>query len=172
MHSVTKGFSFDMGHRLTFHSKCYNLHGHTYRLEVRVAGPLDSDGIVLDFAEVKRLVRELVVDRLDHAFLCYSGDALMRAFLETTDFKAVQVDFETTAENLAEWIYHQLRQGDLNVVRVRLYETPNSWADYAPTPEAGEAETPPTGGPVQAPVPAEEEGLPGDFGTPLPLGRE
>ena len=131
MHTITRTFSFDMGHRIT-HSRCFNPHGHTYQLEVTVADELDEYGMVMDFGELKKRVNELVVDGLDHCFICYSRDTVLRTFLEENDFKRTLVDFGTTAENLVEWIYHRLAEGGLKVTHVRLYETQNSRADYIP----------------------------------------
>lgn len=131
MHSITRAFSFDMGHRIT-HSQCFNPHGHTYQLEVTVADGLDQFGMVMDFGQLKQKVNQLVVDGLDHCFICYSQDTVLRTFLEENDFKRMLVDFETTAENLVEWIYHRLAAGGLKVTHVRLFETPNSRADYTP----------------------------------------
>lgn len=142
MHTITRAFSFDMGHRIT-HSLCFNPHGHTYRLEVTVADRLDEYGMVMDFGRLKQLVNELVVDRLDHCFICFSEDTVLRDFLEANDFKRTIVDFETTAENLVEWIYHRLVAGGLKVTRVRLFETPNSRADYVPEEGAARAPSPP-----------------------------
>ncbi len=135
MYTVTKRFTFDMGHRLTFHSRCYNLHGHTYTLEVTVVGALDAHGFVMDFSEVKRRVKELVVDRLDHAFACFRGDTTLAEFLPRTDFRVEWFDFETTAENMARWIFETLRNGGLDMLKVRLWETPNSVATYLPDPD-------------------------------------
>jgi 6-pyruvoyltetrahydropterin/6-carboxytetrahydropterin synthase len=64
---VSKEFTFDSAHFLTkYHGKCENMHGHTYRLRVTVEGPVQEDGMVLDFKELKSLVKEKVVDKYDH----------------------------------------------------------------------------------------------------------
>jgi 6-pyruvoyltetrahydropterin/6-carboxytetrahydropterin synthase len=67
---VTKTFSFDAAHQLPWHEgKCRRLHGHTYRLEVSVAGPIDENGIIIDFDELSTAVRRAIVDRFDHQLL-------------------------------------------------------------------------------------------------------
>jgi len=67
---VTRAFTFDAAHQLPWHAgKCQRLHGHTYRLEVSVEGPLDEHGIVWDFADLDEMVRREVLDRYDHRYL-------------------------------------------------------------------------------------------------------
>src|ERR1700736_4651038 len=67
---VTRTFSFDAAHHLPWHpGKCRNLHGHTYRLEVSVEGPVGEQGIVWDFADLAELVRREVLERYDHQYL-------------------------------------------------------------------------------------------------------
>lgn len=64
---VSKDFTFDSAHFLTkYHGKCENLHGHTYKLRVTVEGPVGEDGMVMDFKDLKTLVKEQVIDRYDH----------------------------------------------------------------------------------------------------------
>jgi len=74
MITVTKEFSFDCAHMLTGHEgPCKNLHGHTYKLQVEVTsysgvqeeGP--SKGMIVDFKDLKQIVKELIVDKLDHS---------------------------------------------------------------------------------------------------------
>ena len=67
---MTRSFTFDAAHQLPWHAgKCRNLHGHTYRLEVGVEGPVSEHGIVWDFADLNELVRREVLDRFDHQYL-------------------------------------------------------------------------------------------------------
>ena len=68
--SVTRTFTFEAAHQLPWHDgKCRNLHGHSYRLEVTVEGPIGPQGIVVDFADIKRVVERDVVDVYDHRYL-------------------------------------------------------------------------------------------------------
>lgn len=68
--SIVRRYSFEAAHRLDWHpGKCRALHGHRYVLEVEAAGPVDGRGIVMDFAELDAPVEELVLSRLDHAYL-------------------------------------------------------------------------------------------------------
>ena len=142
---ITRRFEFDAGHRIPNHeSRCRHLHGHRYALEVTLIGePVpeagrSDEGMVLDFSALKALVHETVVDPWDHAFLVPRDDALVRSLLERIpDHRTVVLDAVPTAENLARIAYELLSErlhlahGDrLRLRRVRLYETPNCWADY------------------------------------------
>jgi 6-pyruvoyltetrahydropterin/6-carboxytetrahydropterin synthase len=96
-----------------------------------------EQGMVMDFSEVKRIVREQIVDRWDHAFLVYKNDTTVVDFLHSLqNHKTIILDSQPTAENLANTAFLILDQafqenyGDrLKLERVRLYETPNCWAD-------------------------------------------
>lgn len=141
---ITTRLEFDAGHRIPNHkSQCRNLHGHRYVIEITLGGDIISnekaseDGMVMDFSDVKRIARESVVDVWDHAFLVYKNDAVILDFLNTLpNHKTVIFDTVPTAENMAAEAfrilksqYHDTYGNHLNLVRVRLYETPNSWAD-------------------------------------------
>ncbi len=146
MIEVTKIVEWDMGHRVPNHkSKCRNLHGHRYRLELTVSGDIDetegasSEGMVLDFGDVKRVMMERVHDVLDHGFMFYEKDELLdhlfREHAPDGGFNHLAVPFIPTAENIAVWCYRQLRDAfppGIHIAKVRIYETPNSWADYRP----------------------------------------
>jgi 6-pyruvoyltetrahydropterin/6-carboxytetrahydropterin synthase len=145
MMSVTRRLEFDAGHRIPDHrSQCRNLHGHRYVLEVTLQGetaqvPGASDnGMVMDFTDIKDIARRHVVDAWDHAFLVHAEDHAVRGFLESMEgHKTVVLDCVPTVENLARVAFELLKPhyrshygGDLRLARVRLYETPNCWADY------------------------------------------
>lgn len=141
---ITRRLEFDAGHRIPDHrSLCRHLHGHRYAIEVTVSGDItrmDGDprnGMVVDFSEIKSLIKELVVDRWDHAFLAYQGDSAIIAFLNTLpDHRTVVLDVVPTAENLAQKAFDllaapisALANKALQLENVRIYETPNCWAD-------------------------------------------
>lgn len=145
MLTITKRLEFDAGHRIPDHkSKCRNLHGHRYALEITLQGePIDSpgasdNGMLMDFSDVKQIAMEHLVDIWDHAFLVYEGDSLMQLLLSgLPDHKTVVVPQTPTVENLAIIAYQILapryRQrfgAKLQLAKIRLYETPTSWADY------------------------------------------
>ncbi|WP_144635423.1 6-carboxytetrahydropterin synthase QueD [Bordetella genomosp. 13] len=144
MISVTRRLEFDAGHRIPDHrSQCRNLHGHRYVLEITLCGdivqaPGQSDnGMLMDFSEIKSIAQARLVNVWDHAFLVYSGDEAVRGFLDSLPgHKTVVLDRIPTVENLAAIAFDILAphyQGHyghaLRLQRVRLYETPNCWAD-------------------------------------------
>lgn len=96
-------------------------------------------GMVLDFSEVKRLAREHVVDCWDHAFLVYREDRPVIDFLASLPgHKTVVLESIPTAENLARIaftilnpVYRGIFENQLRLERIRIYETPNCWADYS-----------------------------------------
>jgi len=64
---ITKIFTFDAAHHLTdYHGKCEHVHGHTYKLEITVEGPVQSNGLVLDFTILKNIVKNNILDKVDH----------------------------------------------------------------------------------------------------------
>ena len=145
MIQITKNVEWDMGHRVPNHkSKCRNPHGHRYRLELTLAGDLidtpghSSEGMVFDFGDVKRVMTERVHDVVDHGFMLYDGDEQLKQFFEATKdegFRYLVVPFIPTAENIAKWCHDQLADQfpeGVCIVNCRIFETPNSWADYKP----------------------------------------
>ncbi len=141
---ITRRLEFDAGHRIPDHkSQCRHLHGHRYVLEVTLSGGIiqqagdPANGMVMDFSEVKALACRHVVDLWDHAFLVYAGDAKVVEFLASLpEHKTVVLDCIPTAENLAETafrildaVYRDVYGNQLRLEQVRLYETPNCWAD-------------------------------------------
>ena len=116
---VTREFTFSAAHHLTdYNGECERPHGHTYRLAVTVSGPVDKDGLTVDFAAFKRFVEKKVLSRVDHRDL--------------NDF------FENpSAENIAQWIWKSLQHAgkdlkrSIKLVEVRLWEGDNTSVTYA-----------------------------------------
>ncbi|MBS3916142.1 MAG: 6-carboxytetrahydropterin synthase QueD [Sulfuritalea sp.] len=141
---ITRRLEFDAGHRIPDHeSQCRHLHGHRYAIEITLEGEIirqagsPLNGMVMDFSEVKTLAKKNLVDAWDHAFLVWHGDKAVVSFLESLPgHKTVVLDVVPTAENLAatafnllDRVYRDTYGNDLRLVQVRLYETPNCWAD-------------------------------------------
>jgi 6-pyruvoyltetrahydropterin/6-carboxytetrahydropterin synthase len=141
---ITTRLEFDAGHRIPCHkSQCRNLHGHRYAIEITLSGDIiqqenaSENGMVMDFSDVKAIARRAVVDVWDHAFLVYQADKPVRDFLaDLPDHKTVIMNSVPTAENMAAEAFRILQAeyqdtygNHLRLERVRLYETPNSWAD-------------------------------------------
>lgn len=132
---VCKIFTFDSAHQLVGHKgKCANVHGHTYKLEVILKGLLkgpeneSDEGFVIDFSDVKDIVKKIVVDQLDHSFIAMGNEPVL-SVLKETGSKVTILGFRTTAENMCMYIAHELRLANLPVYSVRLWETPTSWAE-------------------------------------------
>ncbi len=145
---ITRRLEFDAGHRIPNHnSQCKHLHGHRYAIEITLSGDIittegvSEQGMVMDFSDVKRIAKEQLVEEWDHAFLVYRGDRTVLDFLQgLPDHKTVVLDAIPTAENLAllafnrlNSAYHDLFGNHLRLERVRLYETPNNWAEHVRT---------------------------------------
>jgi 6-pyruvoyltetrahydropterin/6-carboxytetrahydropterin synthase len=143
--SVCKIFTFDSAHQLIGHKgKCSNLHGHTYKLEVVLKGKPSTEaghsdeGFVVDFSDIKAIVQQTLVDRLDHAFLAMGNEPVLEA-LQNSGSKVALLGFRTTAENMSAYVAYQLKQASLPLYSVKLWETPTSWAEVmaADIPEDG-----------------------------------
>lgn len=152
---VEKEIEFDAGHRVPDHeSKCWNLHGHRYRVVVGVSGPLKQSGsetgMVIDFARIKDVLTKYVHDQYDHGLILYEDDPILspQAFpIFQTDMKVIWVDWVPTAENMARDIFddvssiinvpEEIHFGPptgryvIKVEYVKVYETPTSVAIYA-----------------------------------------
>ncbi|MCC2681440.1 MAG: hypothetical protein K0S36_1004 [Nitrosospira multiformis] len=141
---ITRRLEFDAGHRIPSHkSQCRHLHGHRYAIEITLSGEIITEpgiseqGMVMDYSEVKRIAKEVLVDKWDHAFLAYAEDRKLLEFLQSLeDHKTVVLDTPPTAENLALTAFHILDEAyqdrygtHLRLEQVRLFETPNCWAD-------------------------------------------
>lgn len=129
--TVVKEFTFDAAHKLPSHlGKCKNLHGHTYRLQVGVKGPIDPEtGMVVDFATVKEIVGSTIVNALDHGYL----NEMDRDEDYFNDFPK----WNPTAELMAAWMaralinfFNEQWEGIVKLALVRLYETPTSYAEW------------------------------------------
>jgi 6-pyruvoyltetrahydropterin/6-carboxytetrahydropterin synthase len=111
---IRKHFRFEAAHVLPHHpGKCSRLHGHSYRLEVAVRGPLQqagpARGMVVDFDEISAVVRPLVIERLDHASL---NDVMENP----------------TAELIALWIWDELAGKLPQLDEIVVWETPTACA--------------------------------------------
>ena len=100
---LTKDFTFDAAHNLVnYHGKCERLHGHTYRLRVVIEGEPDAEGMIIDFVELKTVVKERILSRLDHYYL---NDIIP----------------QPSAEHIALWIWGEL-EGSVKRDNCELYE--------------------------------------------------
>ena len=134
-----------MGHRVLNHrSVCKGLHGHRYKAEICVEGDLvekkdaSEEGMVIDFADIKKTAQKFVQEELDHAFMVWEKDIeLLEFFKNSKGHKPVIVPFTPTAENVAAYIFNELKdkftdvfKTGLHLQSVKLWETPSSYALY------------------------------------------
>ena len=135
---IAKEFHWEMAHRLPYHTGgCQNVHGHSYRLWVEVEGEPDTQGMVMDYLDLK-IVVEPLVKQLDHSFLCDRSDEMMMRFFHDNTLKVNYVDFPTTAENLASYLLKEitlrLRESQNVLVKrlcVRVQETERTYAEVS-----------------------------------------
>jgi 6-pyruvoyltetrahydropterin/6-carboxytetrahydropterin synthase len=142
---ITRRIEFDAGHRIPDHaSKCRNIHGHRYVLEATVRGDVQAqrgqsdDGMVVDFGDLKTMMNVEIGDKWDHAFLVSTsdGEAVKAAACMGAAHKTIYLDCVPTVENLAAIAFRAIDErirntdvGSFELHHVRLYETPNCWAD-------------------------------------------
>ncbi|MDH2924591.1 preQ(0) biosynthesis protein QueD [Nicoletella semolina] len=139
MFKIAKEFSFDMAHMLDGHDgKCQNLHGHTYKLQVEISGDLHlagaKRGMVMDYADLKAIVKTHILDPMDHAYLYdlhSEKECRIAQLLIELNSKVYGIPHRTTAEEMAKYMFNKLEQVGLAVSLIRLWETPTSYCEYS-----------------------------------------
>lgn len=139
---LTKEFSFEMSHALEgYDGPCRQAHGHSYRLFVTVFGTPNDDrndpkyGMVMDFGDLKRIVKGKIIDRYDHAFVIRKteANAVLLEAMQTHFGKVEAVDYQPTCENMiarfAEVIRAELPE-NIALHSLRLHETATSFAEW------------------------------------------
>lgn len=113
---LTKEFEFDAAHNLiNYNGKCERLHGHTYQLVVKLKGTRNQEGMIMDFTELKQIVKEQILEQFDHRYI--------NDFIE-----------QPTAENMAVYIWDKLepmlKRGNAALYEVQVWETRTSGVVY------------------------------------------
>jgi 6-pyruvoyltetrahydropterin/6-carboxytetrahydropterin synthase len=138
---VTKEFSFEMAHSLwNYDGPCRNVHGHSYRLFVTLAGVPVTDtenpknGMVIDFNDLSKIIRKEIVDIFDHSVVVNKKvDQEKLKLLEQMFGNTLIVDYQPTCENLivdfAERISRHIPKGVM-LHNLRLYETAKSYTEW------------------------------------------
>lgn len=132
---IAKEFRWEMGHRLQCHKgKCFNLHGHSYKLLVEFTGGVEDNGMVLDYFDVKEIISP-IVEELDHSVIISNKDVALKDAIQKLNSDHVLVDFETTAENLCHYFLDKIKAANLpsNItdILVKVFETENTYAEEA-----------------------------------------
>ena len=132
MYSVTKRIEFCYGHRLLdYDGICKHLHGHNAVAEIEVrSGGLDRRGMVVDFGDIKRLVKGWIDGELDHKMILRHDDPLVEP-LRALGEPIYVLDSNPTVERIARLIFDKTRELGFAVVRVQVWETPSSFTSYA-----------------------------------------
>lgn len=130
MTTVTKTIEFDAAHRLMdYKGKCANLHGHRYKVEVEVRGDqLNTLGMVRDFGEIKEALAFIDL-YWDHNVILRMDDPLLAALAKEAKPPVILRE-NPTAEVMSRIFFFDLAQKLTGLVRVRVWETPTSWAEY------------------------------------------
>lgn len=139
---ITKEFSFETGHALYgYDGKCRNVHGHSYKLSVTVIGkPIANAshvklGMVIDFGDLKTIVREEVVDPFDHATVFNRNTPHLELANELLErgHKVILADYQPTSENMvvdfADRIGRRLPK-EVRLHSLKLRETETAFAEW------------------------------------------
>jgi 6-pyruvoyltetrahydropterin/6-carboxytetrahydropterin synthase len=139
---ITKQFSFETGHALYgYDGKCKNVHGHSYKLSVTVIGRPITDtsnvkfGMVIDFTDLKKIVKEEIVDQFDHATVFNKNTPHIELAheLETRGHHVILVEYQPTSENMvidfAQRIQNRL-PSRIELHSLKLQETDTSFAEW------------------------------------------
>jgi len=131
MYSVTKRIDFCYGHRLLdYNGICKHPHGHNAVAEIEVrTDSLDPRNMVCDFSDIKRVIKAWIDREIDHKMVLRHDDPLV-APLRALGEPIFVVDSNPTVEHIAKLIFEHARQQGFQVVEVRVWETPTSFASY------------------------------------------
>ena len=139
---ITKQFSFETGHALYgYDGKCKNVHGHSYKLFVTVIGSPITDqnnvkyGLVIDFTDLKKIVKEEIVDVFDHATVFNKNTPHIELAKELKDrgHHVILVDYQPTSENMVIDFVGKIQSRlpeNIELFSLRLQETDSSFAEW------------------------------------------
>ncbi len=139
---ITKQFNFETGHALYgYDGKCRNVHGHSYKLSVTVIGQPITDtshvklGMVIDFTDLKKIVKEEIVDKFDHSTVFNKNTPHIELAKELTDrgHSVILANYQPTSENMvidfSAKIIARLPK-NIKLHSLRLRETDSSFAEW------------------------------------------
>ena len=136
---ITKEFKFEMAHALHgYDGLCKNIHGHSYKLWVTVKGEVRNenghvkDGMVIDFAELKEIVKPEIIDKYDHSLVLNANSP--HASIDLSAFEKVfYLPYQPTSENLVMDFALKIKSKlphDVELTKVVLSETASSFAEW------------------------------------------
>ncbi len=138
---ITKEFDFEMAHALDFHKgKCKNIHGHSYKLSVTIKGTPEPEdkkssisGMIMDFKDLGAMVKELIVEPLDHALMLSKTSPYLSGNVKEENYKLVLTDFQPTAENMVVDFAAKIKSklpSHVQLIRLMLRETATGYAEW------------------------------------------
>ncbi|MGS0525911.1 6-pyruvoyl trahydropterin synthase family protein [Zobellia nedashkovskayae] len=139
---ITKQFNFETGHALYgYDGKCRNVHGHSYKLSVTVIGrPITNtshvkQGMVIDFGDLKKIVKEEIVDQFDHATVFNKNTPHVELAKELTDrgHSVILADYQPTSENMVIDFSKKIKARlpvNISLHSLKLQETDTSFAEW------------------------------------------
>ncbi|MDF2156509.1 6-carboxytetrahydropterin synthase [Algoriphagus sp. CAU 1675] len=132
MITLTKKFEFEAAHRISnYEGPCLEIHGHTYKLEVTISGPIDPvTDMILDFKTFKNLVKKSIIEQFDHALLLKDNEENRKLF-EGYAGKIAWMNSEPTAERMLQGMADTLQRlisAPAQLDSLLLYETSSSFA--------------------------------------------
>ena len=139
---ITKIFTFETAHVLyNYDGKCKNMHGHSYKLFVSVKGTPINDinnvknGMVVDFGDIKRIVKEEIVDVWDHAVLlnALTPHKELGEDLAQKGHKVIECNYQPTCENMLYEIAEKIKNklpSHVQLAYLKLHETENSYGEW------------------------------------------
>lgn len=132
---ITKKYHFYSAHRnQNLDDKCFNLHGHLYRLEVTLSFPVPEDGISMLFKDIDKIV-EPKIKAVDHKWIVDKNDPLyqdIKELLSQHSISVYEVPFVTSVENLCKYFYSLFYEAGLPVSKIAIQETESSIVTYEP----------------------------------------
>ncbi|QLG45457.1 6-pyruvoyl trahydropterin synthase family protein [Costertonia aggregata] len=139
---ITKQFNFETGHALYgYDGKCRNVHGHSYKLSVTVIGEPITDtshvklGMVIDFGDLKKIVKEEIVDKFDHATVFNKNTPHVELAKELMDrgHNVILADYQPTSENMVIDFSKKIKARlpkNIELHSLKLQETETSFAEW------------------------------------------
>ena len=133
---IAKEFRWEMGHRLPNHKgPCRNIHGHSYKMIVELEGEVQKNGMIIDFYDLGLIIKP-IIQKYDHSLMVYNKDKVLIDFLKKNKMKKVIVDYYATVENICKDFVNLIsnrmkkkKPGNIKMVTVKIFETPNSYAE-------------------------------------------